>query len=82
MVVCSDGWAESLGEAVPRVVEELLGSQRDAQELMNELAFRLRRKLEKESDEPAKAEDDFPMPPEDCSVLMFDLAANTLRLAK
>lgn len=82
LILCSDGWGEALGEAMPEFLEGVLSTNQDPQELMNELAFRLRRTLEKESDEPVKAEDDFPMPPQDCSVLVFDLAANTLRLAK
>ena len=82
LMACSDGWGEALGMGVPAFVEEYLGRADDSQELMNQIAFRLRSKLEKESEEPLTAEDDFPMPPQDCSVLVFDLAANVLRLAK
>lgn len=82
LMVCSDGWGEALEQPMPAFVEEFLGHSEDAQSLMNELAFRLRRKLEKESGDPVGAEDDFPMPPQDCSVLVMDLAQNVLRLAK
>jgi serine phosphatase RsbU (regulator of sigma subunit) len=82
LILCSDGWGEALSEAMPEFLEGVLSANQDPQELMNDLAFRLRRTLEKDSDEPARADDDFPMPPQDCSVLVFDLAANTLRLAK
>lgn len=82
LMACSDGWGEALGMSMPGFVEEYLGKSDDSQELMNQMAFRLRSKLEEESDEPVKAEDEFPMPPQDCSVLVFELAANVLRLAK
>jgi serine phosphatase RsbU (regulator of sigma subunit) len=82
LLLCSDGWGEALGESNVSIVEELLSGKKDPQDLMNELAFRLRRALEKNTEEPSAAEDDFPMPPQDCSILMFDLAANVLRLAK
>jgi hypothetical protein len=81
LVVCSDGWGAALGAPVPAVLEELLARGGDPQELMNELAFRLRRALERDGEGPTKADDEFPMPPEDCSVLVFDLAPGTLRLA-
>ena len=82
LILCSDGWGEALGEGMPQFLEGVLRANQDPQELMNDLAFRLRRSLERESEEPLKADDEFPMPPQDCSVLVFDLAANTLRLAK
>lgn len=85
LMACSDGWGEALGAQMPAFVEEMLTRERgkeEAQDLLNEMAFRLRSKLESGSDEPVKAEDDFPMPPQDCSVLLLDLAANVLRLAK
>jgi hypothetical protein len=82
LLICSDGWGEALGESVPAVVEAALSRECAAQDLMNDLAFRLRRTLEQGSEEPVRADDDFPMPPEDCSVLVFDVAQNTLRLAK
>jgi len=82
LLLCSDGWGEALGMAVPAFVEEFLGRSDEAQELMNEMAFRLRNKLEKESDDPIGAEDEFPMPPQDCSVMILELAQNVLRLAR
>lgn len=82
LLACSDGWGEALEVGMPAFVEEQLARSDEAQELMNQMAFRLRKKLEQDSDEPVKAEDEFPMPPQDCSVLVLDLAANVLRLAK
>ncbi len=79
MLVCSDGWATALAQPMPVLMENFLSTGSDSQELLNEMGFRLRRELEK--GEEAKAADDFPMPPQDCSALVFDLAANTLRLA-
>ncbi|MGZ3684291.1 MAG: PP2C family protein-serine/threonine phosphatase [Bdellovibrionota bacterium] len=82
LIACSDGWGEALAEPMAELMEGGLNANQDSQELLNGLAFRLRRTLEKNSEEPVKADDDFPMPPQDCSVLIFDLAANVLRLAK
>jgi hypothetical protein len=80
LLACTDGWGEALEEPVVGLMEGILKQDSDSQDLMNELAFRLRRKLEKESDETDRAEGEFPMPPQDCSVLLLDLAANTLRM--
>lgn len=82
MMVCSDGWGEALQEAMPALIESFLSPERESQDLMNDMAFRLRRELEKASEEPVKADGEFPMPPQDCSALILDLAANTLRLAR
>ena len=82
LLLCSDGWGEALGESVPKLMEGWLSQKTDAQELMNQLAYSLRRKLEAESDEGAGSDDDFPMPPQDCSVLLLDLATSALRLAR
>ncbi len=82
LMACSDGWSEALEMPMTAFMEEYLGRAEESQALMNDMAFRLRRKLEKESEEPLTAEDDFPMPPQDCSVLVMDLAQNVLRLAR
>lgn len=82
LMVCSDGWGEALGLEVSGFVEECLSRSEESQELMTDIAFRLRRKLESESEEELKAEDEFPMPPQDCSVLVLDIATNLLRLAR
>jgi hypothetical protein len=82
LLVCSDGWGEAFGKDTAEVVEHFLTQEGDSQSVMNEMAFSLRHELEKASGEPLAAEDEFPMPPQDCSVLVFDLAANVLRLAK
>ncbi|HEY8280081.1 MAG TPA: SpoIIE family protein phosphatase, partial [Bdellovibrionota bacterium] len=80
LLVCSDGWGEAFGKDTAEVVEHFLTQEGDSQSVMNEMAFSLRHELEKASGEPLAAEDEFPMPPQDCSVLVFDLAANVLRL--
>lgn len=82
LLVCSDGWSEALDQPMALLMESFLNEHQDAQDLMNDLAFRLRKKLESSSEEPLSAEDEFPMPPQDCSVLLMDLAANVLRLAR
>ena len=77
-----EGGGGALGLGTPAFVEECLASAVGAQELMNDMAFRLRKKLEVEADEPVTAESEFPMPPQDCSVLVMELAQNVLRLAR
>lgn len=81
MMLVSDGWAEALGDSGPVVLETFLSGV-DTQEVINSMAFRLRKSVEKIYDLEPGAEEDFPMPPQDCSVLLFDLAKNVLRLAK
>ena len=66
LLACSDGWAAAFGESMSAIVEGALARECESQDLVNDLAFRLRRKLEKDSEETPRAEDDFPMPPEDC----------------
>jgi serine phosphatase RsbU (regulator of sigma subunit) len=82
LMLVSDGWEEALGAPMPTLLEGFLGSEEDPQLLLNSMAFRLRRGVEKIYDLEPGAEEEFPMPPQDCSVLVFDLARNTLRLAK
>jgi|GEM_PF-5893262 len=82
LMACSDGWGEAFGMPMAGFMEKYLSRADEAQELMNDLSFQLRKKLESESEDPVGAEDDFPMPPQDCSVLVMDLAQNVLRLAR
>ena len=81
-MLTSDGWAESLSAPVPELLEKFLKGPQDSQELMNEMAFHLRKGVVKHFELDDAEEEDFPMPPQDCSVLLFDLAKNVLRLAK
>lgn len=81
MMLLSDGWAESTGTPVPGLMKEFLRDA-DAQDVLNEMAFRLRREVEKASGDEISPDEGFPMPPQDCSVLIFDLAKNVLRLAR
>lgn len=78
----SDGWREGLAVPFESTIENLARGEQDAQDFLNEMAFSLRKGVEKKSGEEARADDDFPMPPEDCSVLVIDVAKNVLRLAK
>jgi len=85
LLITSDGWAESIGAPTHDLLEKFLKGPPDAQDLMNEMAFHLRRGVVKHfelSDEDQAEEEGFPMPPQDCSVLLFDVAKNVLRLAK
>jgi hypothetical protein len=80
LVVASDGWGEATGEAPPRLFEKMLGEGREAQDFINELTYKLRRHQAKE--QGGEEEEDLPMPPQDCSVLLFELGKNVLRLAR
>ncbi|RYZ96856.1 MAG: hypothetical protein EOP11_22850, partial [Proteobacteria bacterium] len=82
LLVASDGWAESIGQPSAALIENFLRAPFDAQDLMNEMAFHLRRGVVKHFELNDAEEEDFPMPPQDCSVLLFDLAKNVLRLAR
>jgi hypothetical protein len=82
MMLVSDGWGEALASSVPALLESFLMQEEEAQNLLNHMAFRLRKGVEKIYDLDPEAEEEFPMPPQDCSVLLFDLAKNVLRLAK
>lgn len=81
MMIVSDGWGEALGKPVSGLLEGFMGGE-DTQEVINSMAFRLRKGVENIYELDSSAEEDFPMPPQDCSVLLFDLAKNVLRLAK
>jgi phosphoserine phosphatase RsbU/P len=82
LLLASDGWSESLGQPSHALVEKFLNGPGDAQDLMNEMAFHLRKGVVKHFELDDAEEEDFPMPPQDCSVLVFDVAKNVLRLAK
>ena len=80
-VLCSDGWNEGLGGTFEKTLAGFLGTHPESQDLLNEMAYALRKGVEKDLDQDEKTEE-FPMPPQDCSVLIFDVAKNLLRLAK
>ncbi len=79
LVLASDGWAEAT--AIPMGDWMTRFAALEAQELLNQMAFGLRKAVEKHLGVESSAEEEFPMPPQDCSVLVFDLAKNVLRLA-
>lgn len=81
LMACSDGWGPALGEGVPALMERFLGREGEAQDIVDGMAFALRSALEKRGEQPPRAADEFPLPPDDCSVLVFDLASRALRLA-
>lgn len=81
LMLASDGWSDAVGKAQAALLEEMLAEGRDAHDLINEMAFRLRRQVAKEQGE-ADDDGDLPMPPQDCSVLVLDLGKNVLRLAR
>lgn len=81
MFLFSDGWSEGLGKPFENVVERLAREHGDAQDFLNEMAFSLRKGVEANQDPEDKSEE-FPMPPQDCSVLVMDVAKNVLRLAR
>ena len=68
----SNGFEAGIDEPIVDFIEQL-GTE-DAQEVVNEIGYALK----KERD---KSDDNF-MPPEDCSLLMVDVAKNVLRLAR
>ena len=78
MTLVSDGWAEALEKPMSVLLPDFFQASDDPQEFINSMAFRLRKGAEKIAGEG----DDSPMPPQDCSVLLFDLAKNLIRLAK
>lgn len=82
LMLLSDGWAESIGASAGELLQDFLRADGDAQDVLNEMAFRLRKGVEKMYELEPGEEEGFPMPPQDCSVLIFDLAKNVLRLAK
>lgn len=81
LMIISDGWGEALGLSGVEVVEKFLPKKSDPQDLLNDMAFDLKKGVEKLYDLD-EAEEDFPMPPQDCSILLFEFAKNLLRLAR
>jgi hypothetical protein len=81
MMIVSDGWGEALGLSGIEVVEKFLPKEKEPQEIMNSMAFDLRKGVEKLY-ELEEEEEEFPMPPQDCSVLFFEISKNLLRLAR
>lgn len=78
LLILSDGLESSLETSVPKFLDGI--SERDPQSVMNEFSFALRSKHDPEGEEAANG--DYPMLPEDCSVLLVDVAKNILRLAR
>lgn len=74
LLLFSDGWSQSIGSTMPGLIETQLKSEMDPQALVNELSFQLKQSIH-------DPEDDEPMPPRDCSVLLVDIEKNILRLA-
>lgn len=76
LILLSDGWTDGLANGIKDIPEEV-----EAHDLITELSFRLRKNVEKNLD-PDEVSEEFPMPPQDCSVVVIDIAKNLLRLAK
>ena len=76
LAIFSNGWNVSL-EDFSTKVPELLAATSDMQGLVNEISFSLHKKLNSGSLE----DDESPMPEQDCSILLFDMTKNVLRLA-
>ena len=78
----SDGFKREF-PTLENMVSGLEGKNLDAQDFLNEISFKLRKGIELKDGEPFLSMDpDAPLPEEDCSVMVFDVAKNTLRLAK
>lgn len=77
LFLISDGWSEALNIDSVKLAEKFSKIE-DPQDCLNEMSFELRKKSEDEDLDPGE----LPMPPQDCSVLVFDFAKNLLRLAK
>jgi hypothetical protein len=71
-----------VGEPQAELLEKFFRQERDPQELINEMAFRLRQGVSRQLSEGEREEGEAPMPPQDCSVLFFEVAKNVLRLAR
>lgn len=76
LILLSDGWTDGLENGISELPEEP-----EAHDLLTELSYRLRKNIEKTL-EPDEISEEFPMPPQDCSVLVIDVAKNLLRLAR
>ena len=64
-----------MGANVPKFLDGL--EDRDPQSVINEVSFAIR-----SQHDPKGEEAESPMPPQDCSVLLIDVAKNVLRLAR
>jgi len=75
LILLSDGWANSINE-LKEVVEK--NAHLESQTLVNEMSYILRKSITADEDD---ADNDPPMAPEDCSLLILDVAQKILRLA-
>lgn len=72
LVLFSDGWADGARNKGVEMVSSILDEGvADAQHFINELSFLMKKNV-----------DDDSMPPQDCSVLVFEVAQHALRLAQ
>ncbi|MCO5141713.1 MAG: hypothetical protein M9962_01330 [Oligoflexia bacterium] len=78
LILASDGWKQCL-DGMDKFSQVLANSSLTPIEMISEFGFHLRQETEKVL-EPSE-EDELFMPMEDCSILVFELAQNTLRLA-
>ena len=72
LIILSDGWRDAFKNSLEKFIET--STSTDAQQLVNDMSFRLKKSLD-DSESDA-------MPAEDCSLLILDMAKNLLRLAK
>lgn len=77
IVLLSDGVEETIAGPLGPFLEKI--EDRDPQTILNEIGFAMRARQEADKDADA---DDLAMPPQDCSVLVLDVAKNVLRLAR
>lgn len=73
LVLFSDGWKEALPkDTLKKFIES--NAAAEAQQLVNDMSFQLKKNM--------GGGDNDALPAEDCSLLIFDMAKNVLRLAK
>lgn len=80
VVFFSDGWPE-LVKGFNSEIQKILTKKTDAQELVNQLSYRLHASAP-EAEPEADAEGDDFFPEQDCSLVVMDIAKNILRLAR
>lgn len=78
LYIVSDGLEESLETPIPKFLDAI--EDRDPQAIVNEVSFAIRTKHDPDGTDAAEGET--PMPPQDCSLLVVDVAKNILRLAR
>lgn len=78
LMLLSDGVEEILERPLDGFLSQI--EDRDPQIVLNEISFALRNKQDPDGEEAMAGE--HPMPPQDCSVLLIDVAKNILRLAR